>query len=44
MSADKNYEYFKQNLLAFLKDHRGQFVIIRNEKKLGYYSNLEDAL
>lgn len=44
MPADKNYEFFKRELPKLLPTHRGQFVLVKGEQIIGYYSSAEIAL
>lgn len=44
MSKEIDYEFFKKNLPEYLKEHKGQFALIKNMKVHGFYSTLEDAL
>jgi hypothetical protein len=40
----KEYEYYKAHLPEFLKDHRGEFVVIQGETVKGFYPTEELAL
>jgi hypothetical protein len=40
----QEFEYYKAHLSEFLKDHRGEYVVIQNEKVKGFYPTEELAL
>jgi hypothetical protein len=40
----KEFAYYKAHLSDFLKDHRGEFVVIQGEKVKGFYPTEELAL
>ncbi|MBL7545988.1 MAG: hypothetical protein JNL11_19370 [Bdellovibrionaceae bacterium] len=44
MSVDKNFEFFKRELPIILNTHRGQFVLIKDEKIVSFYISAESAL
>jgi len=41
---EREYDYFKAHLAEFLKDHRGQFVVIQGEAVRGFYASETEAL
>lgn len=40
---DPNFEFFEQQLPTLLKEHKGQFVVIRNQAIDGFYPTMEEA-
>lgn len=44
MNLKDDFEFFEQQLPDLIKEHRGQFVLIKDKKIHGYYPNMEDAL
>lgn len=40
----KEFEYYKAHLPEFLRDHRGEFVVIQGEMVMGFYPTEELAL
>ncbi len=42
-NADKNYEWFKENLHELVKSYDNQYVVIKNENILGVYPSFDDA-
>jgi hypothetical protein len=40
----KEFEYYKTHLQEFLKDHRGEFVVIQDETIRGFYPTEDLAL
>jgi hypothetical protein len=40
----KEFEYYKAHLSEFLKEHRGEYVVIQGEKVQGFYPSEELAL
>lgn len=44
MSQNPDYDFFLSKLPELLPDHKGQYVLIKDQKVHGFYSNLEDAL
>jgi len=41
---EKEYEIFKKNVGTFVRDHPGEFVVIKGETILGFYKSLNEAL
>lgn len=39
-----NYEFFLSKLPELLKEHKGQFALIKDKEIHGYYVSLEEAL
>ena len=39
----QNYEFFKTQLPRLMKEREGEFAVIRNQKIIQYFPNLEDA-
>jgi hypothetical protein len=37
IEIDRNYDFFQRNLATFLKDHRGEFALLRNAQLVGFY-------
>lgn len=44
MSAEKNYEFFKKELPKLMRDHKGQFVLIKDEQIIDFLPTMEAAL
>ena len=44
MKLKPEYDHFKQHLEGFLRDHRGEFVVIRGEQVLGFYPTEKAAM
>jgi len=42
-NINKNYEYFKKSLSSLIKDHYNQYVVIKNQKVIAVYSELNEA-
>ena len=42
--VDDNYEFFKKRLPQLIKEHDGQFVLIRHKEIVGYFNSNIDAL
>lgn len=40
----KDFNYFKENRDEIIKEHKGEFVVIKNAEVLGYYKTEENAL
>ena len=40
---DRNYDFFQRNLSRFLKDHEGEFVLIRNKGVIEFYADIGTA-
>ncbi|MFQ5431820.1 MAG: hypothetical protein ACE5EN_04850 [Nitrospinota bacterium] len=40
----KEFEYYQNNKVALLKEHEGEYVVIKGEKVLAYYPSLELAV
>lgn len=40
----KNHEFFKANLNNFMKEHKDEYVIIKDEKVVAFYQHIQDAL
>jgi hypothetical protein len=43
-NIDPNYAFFESKLPELLKDHLGQFVLIKDQKIEGFYPSMEEAL
>lgn len=41
--VEKDYTFFKSHLNEFLKAHEGEFVVIKDEKALGFYPSQLEA-
>lgn len=41
---DPNYIYFEKNLPDFLKEHKDEFVLISNQKVIGFFKDMNLAL
>lgn len=40
---DHNYDYFQRNLKAFLCEHEGKYVLLRQKETVGYFDSVGDA-
>jgi hypothetical protein len=40
---DANYDFFRRNLSRFLKDHRGQFALLRSGKVVEFFDGPGEA-
>jgi hypothetical protein len=43
-TINPDFEYFESQLPNLLKEHRGQFVLIKDKTIQGYYPSVEQAL
>lgn len=43
-NEDSDFEFFKSQLPELLKEHTGQFVLIKDQGIHGFYPSLEEAL
>jgi len=43
MKLSTEYEHYKRNLEGFLRDHPGEYAVIRGEHVLGFYATEADA-
>lgn len=41
---EKNYEWFKKNLPALIKEYRNQFIVVHEESMKGAYPSFDVAL
>ncbi len=41
---DENYQAFSDILPELMKEHAGQFVVMRHKKPIGFYNSLRDAM
>jgi hypothetical protein len=37
IEIDRNYDFFQRNLAGFLKDHRGEFALLRHAELVGFF-------
>jgi len=44
MNKNPDYVFFESKLPELLKDHIGQFVLIKDQTIHGFYSTIEEAL
>lgn len=44
MVSNSDYEFFKSKLPDFLRGHRGEFVLIKNQQEHGFYLSEHAAL
>jgi hypothetical protein len=44
MRTHPDFEFFESELPALLKEHRSEFVLIKDKHILGFYPNVEAAL
>lgn len=42
--VDKNYEFFKKELPSLLKEHKGEFILIRDQRIEAYCRTFEEAV
>lgn len=40
---DANYDFFQRNLARYLKDHRGQFALIRSREVVDFFEGPGEA-
>ena len=43
IEVDKNFEYFLSVLMDILPLHAGKYALLKNQKIIEYFHNLEDA-
>jgi hypothetical protein len=43
-NVNSDFEFFESQLPNLLKEHRGQFVLIKDKAIQGYYASVEQAL
>lgn len=43
-NADKNYQYFIDNLAMLLAEHKGKYVVIYNETFESFHDSFKDAV
>lgn len=41
--VDRNYDVFRQELPALIKDHRGKYALMKDQKIINFFSSAEDA-
>jgi hypothetical protein len=41
---ESDYQFFESKLSELLKEHRGQFVLIKDNTLHGFYPSMEEAL
>lgn len=41
---NSDFEFFESKLPELLKDHRGQFALVKNKEIHGFYNSTEEAL
>lgn len=41
--VDANFEFFETILQDIIKEHKGQFALIKNKEIKGYFATLKDA-
>jgi hypothetical protein len=44
MHLESDYKFFESKLSELLKEHRGQFVIVKDNALHGFFPAMEDAL
>lgn len=44
MPLESDYQFFESELPELLKEHRGQFVLIKDKALHGFFPSMEDAL
>ncbi len=44
IEIDQNYEAFEELLPELVKNHRGQYVVMRKEKPIEFFDTLRDAM
>lgn len=40
---DANYDFFQRNLARYLKDHRGQFALLRSREVIDFFDGPGEA-
>lgn len=43
-NTDLDFDFYKENLDKFVKEHNGKYVVIKNQEVLGFYVTEVDAL
>ncbi len=41
---NKEYDFFKKNIKDFIENHLNEFVVIKNEKVIGFFNTEAEAL
>ncbi|RJF93703.1 hypothetical protein [Sphingomonas cavernae] len=41
--VDANYDFFQRHLASILRNHRHQYVLIRNQRLIDYFDDVGDA-
>lgn len=44
MPTAEDFDFFKSELPKMLSDHKGQFVVIKDQTIYGYYPSIEEAV
>lgn len=44
MAMDKETAYYEANLLGWMGQHTGEYIVIKNDSVLGFYHTEDDAL
>ena len=40
---DRNYDFFQRNLKRYLKEHRGEFALLKNAELIDFFERPGDA-
>lgn len=43
VEIDRNYDYFQRNLSCFLKEHEGEYALLRNQEVVGFFAAIGEA-
>ncbi len=41
--VDQNYDFFKTQLPEFIKEHKGEFALLRHQKIIQFFPDAKDA-
>jgi len=41
--VDRNFDYFQRHLVAFMRDHAGEYVVLRSEVPIAFFGTVGDA-
>ncbi len=41
--VDHNYDFFQRNLTSYLKEHTGQYALLKNRTVIGFYDGPGEA-
>ncbi len=41
--VDRNYDFFQRNLATFMKDHAGQYALLKEQRVVDFFERAGDA-